>query len=120
MRREPATIQDMKLANMPASMTDWSNMTPSEYPGESGVAIMRTRKFGELQLRLVEYSASYLGDHWCRKGHVIFVLAGQMFIEHEDGTTWNLTEGTSWHVADDDGSPHRARSAAGATVFVVD
>jgi hypothetical protein len=110
----------MKLANLPAGITDWSTMTSSEHPGESGTATMRARQFGEIQLRLVEYSPSYVADHWCHKGHVIFVVAGQMSIEHEDGITWNLTAGTSWHVADDDASPHRARSAAGATVFIVD
>ena len=115
-----ATMQGMKLANLPAGMTDWSTITSSEHAGESGTATMRARQFGDVQLRLVEYSASYVADHWCHKGHLIFVVAGQIFIEHEDGTTWDLTAGTSWHAADDDGSPHRARSAAGATVFVVD
>jgi hypothetical protein len=110
----------MKLANLPAGMTDWSTITPSEHPGDSGTATMRARQFGDTQLRLVDYSASYVADHWCHKGHLIFVVAGQLVIEHEDGTTWDLTAGNSWHAADDDGSPHRARSAAGATVFIVD
>jgi hypothetical protein len=110
----------MRLANLPAGMTDWSTIGASEHPGESGIATMRTRQFGEIQLRLVEYSASYLSDHWCHKGHVVFVLAGEMFIEHEDGTKWKLTAGTSWQAADNDGSPHRARSAAGATIFIID
>ena len=81
---------------------------------------MRGRQFGEIQIRLVQYSPAYIGDHWCHKGHLNFVVAGQVFIEHQDGTTWDLSAGTSWHVADDEGSPHRARSAGGATVFIVD
>jgi len=81
---------------------------------------MRVRQFGEIQVRLVEYSAAYVGDHWCHKGHLTFVVAGEMTIEHQNGTKWTLPAGTSWHVADNDGSPHRARSISGATVFVVD
>ena len=110
----------MKLANLPASMTDWSTITSSEHPGDSGTASVRARHFGEIQLRLVEYSPAYVADHWCHKGHLIFVVAGQIFIEHQDGTMWKLTAGTSWHAADDDGSPHRVRSSAGATIFIVD
>lgn len=110
----------MKLTNLPSSITDWSTITPSEHPGESGTAIMRVRQFGEIQLRLVEYSPDYVGDHWCHKGHLTHVISGELLIEHEDGTRWTLPAGTSWHVADDEGSPHRARSVGGATVFVVD
>jgi hypothetical protein len=110
----------MKLANLPTNITDWSTIASSLHPGESGMATMRARQLGDIQLRLIEYSASYVGDHWCTKGHLTFVVAGQMIIEHQDGATCTLPAGTSWHVADDHGSPHRARSDGGATVFVVD
>ena len=110
----------MKLTNLPSSMTDWSTLPSSVHPGESGTAVVRSRQFGEIQLRMVEYSASYVGDHWCHKGHLTFVTSGQMIIEHLDGRTLTLPAGTSYHVADDDGPPHRARSEGGATVFVVD
>lgn len=110
----------MKLSNIPSGMTDWSTLPSSINPGESGTAVVRSREFGEVQLRMVEYSALYVGDHWCHKGHLTFVVSGQMLIEHPDGRTLILTAGTSYHVADDDGPPHRARSEGGATVFVVD
>jgi len=113
-------VEFVKLTNLPSSMTDWSTVPPSEHPGESGSALVRARRFGEVQLRLVEYNASYVGDHWCHKGHLTFVVAGQMVIEHEDGRTLIVPAGTSYHVADDDAPPHRVRSTHGATVFVVD
>lgn len=69
---------------------------------------------------MVEYSAGYLADHWCHKGHIIHVLAGQLIVEHEDGIEFVLDAGMTYHVADDEGSPHRARSITGATVFIVD
>ena len=110
----------MKLADLPSSMTDWSTVPSSEHPGESGSATMRSRQFGEIQLRMVEYSASYVADHWCHKGHLTFVVSGQLVIEHDDGRSLIIPAGTSYHVADDDGRPHRARSERGATVFIVD
>jgi hypothetical protein len=110
----------MKLANFAAGMTDWTAVQASVHPGESGTASMRVRQLGDIQLRPVEYSAGFVGDHWCHKGHLTFVVAGQMQIEHQDGAVLTLSAGTSWHIADDDGSPHRARSESGATVFVVD
>jgi hypothetical protein len=110
----------LKLTDLPSSMTDWSTLPLSEHPGESGLATVRSRQFGEIQLRMVNYSASYIGDHWCDKGHLTFVVAGQMVTEHNDGRTLTLPAGMSYHVADNDGPPHRARSEHGATVFVVD
>ncbi|OYW12811.1 MAG: hypothetical protein B7X34_01515 [Acidobacteriia bacterium 12-62-4] len=110
----------MHIDNLPSSMTDWSTLPASEHPGESGLALVRTRQFGEIQLRLVEYSASYVGDHWCNKGHLIYVIAGQLVIEHEDGGPLLLPAGTSYHVGDDERPAHRARSDHGATVFIVD
>ena len=85
----------MKLANLPAGATEWPAITSSEHRGESGIAIMRTRQIGDIRLRLVQYSPSYVGDHWCHKGHLIFVVAGQLYVEHKDGTRWNLSPGAS-------------------------
>jgi len=110
----------LKLADLPSSMTDWTTVPVSELAGESGKACVRSRRFGEIQLRMVEYSALYLADHWCHKGHLTFVVSGQMVIEHEDGRSLTIPAGTSYHVADDYGCPHRVRSERGATVFIVD
>jgi hypothetical protein len=88
--------------------------------GESGTATARTRQLSEIRARLVEYSAGYVADHWCPKGHIIYVVAGNLIIEHQDGRRFSLAPGMSYHVADDDGPPHRALSDEGATVFVVD
>jgi hypothetical protein len=110
----------MKLENLPLGITDWSRVPASVQPGESGTATARTRQLGDIQVRVVDYSGDYVADHWCRKGHIVFVVAGGLVIEHQDGRRYTLTPGMSYHVADDDGPPHRALSGEGATVFVVD
>lgn len=110
----------MKLTNLLPNSIDWSQIPASVHAGASGRATERQQRVGELQLRLVEYSAGYTADHWCSKGHVIFVVAGDLTIEHADGTRYGLTAGMSYVVADDSGTPHRARSDGGSTIFVVD
>lgn len=110
----------MKLETLPLGMTHWLELPASVQSGGTGTATARTRRFGEIRLRLVDYSPGYVGDSWCRKGHIVFVVAGNLVIEHQNGAEYALTQGTSYHVADDDGSPHRARSESGATIFVMD
>jgi len=110
----------MKLTCMAEAVTDWSRSPVATVPGASGAAQMRARQTGEVQLRIVDYGAGYLADHWCSKEHIIYVISGALAIEHEDGTpACALGEGMSWHVADGEGPAHRVRSEAGARVFIV-
>ena len=70
---------------------------------------------------MVEYAPGYLADHWCSKGHILYVVSGELAIEHRDGqAAHRLSAGMSWHVADDEGTPHRVRSPTGATIFILD
>jgi len=72
-----------------------------------------------VRVRLVEYSAGYSADHWCRKGHVIHCLRGRLDIELEDGSRRELLTGQTYHVGDGDPA-HRSRTAEGALLFIVD
>ena len=111
----------MKLTSVPETVTDWSRVLATVIPGAVGAARARAHRVGDLQLRLVEYGAGYLADHWCAKGHVIYIVAGALAIEHEDGTPARiLGAGMSWCVADGERPAHRVRSESGATVFIVD
>lgn len=110
----------MNLNNFPVGITDWSEVTASVHPGGSGTTTMRTRQLGDIQLRLVDCSSNYVADHWCHKGHIVFVVAGQMVIEHQHGLSYKLAPGNTYHVADNDGPPHRVLCKSGATIFIVD
>ncbi len=111
----------MRLVSMRETTTDWSKVVATVIPGTTGAAQARAQQVGDVQLRLVEYGAGYLADHWCAKGHVIYVVAGALAIEHEDGSTPHALEaGMSWCVADGESPAHRVRSTSGATVFIVD
>jgi quercetin dioxygenase-like cupin family protein len=109
----------MQISNIPFGTTDWSKIERTEHLGESGVAYWRTQHFGDLRVRMVEYSAGYLADHWCSKGHILLCLEGELHTELEDGRTFTLTAGVSYQVADQ-AEPHRSATALGAKLFIVD
>jgi quercetin dioxygenase-like cupin family protein len=109
----------MKISDIPFGTTEWSTIVPTEHPGENGTAHWRTRKFGEMRVRMVEYSAGYLADHWCSKGHILLCLEGELHTELEDGRTFVLRPGMSYQVADN-AEPHRSSTAVGARLFIVD
>lgn len=109
----------MRMLNIPFSTTDWDKVERTEHPGETGKACWRTRNFDSIRVRMVEYSPGYVADHWCQKGHVVLVLAGELTTELADGRTIVLKPGQSYQVADGD-QRHRSRSDAGAKLFIVD
>lgn len=109
----------MKILDVPFNFIDWSKITPAEHKGETGCAYWRTFEMGNIRVRMVEYSAGYLADHWCNRGHVLLVLEGELVTEIKDGRTFTLTPGTSYQVSDDI-APHRSRTEKGAKLFIVD
>jgi hypothetical protein len=109
----------MNISGIPFGTTDWSTVERTEHKGITGTAFWRTRQFGDLRVRMVEYSAGYLADHWCSKGHILLCLSGTLDTELEDGRRFTLTPGTSYQVADQ-AEAHRSSTAAGATLFIVD
>ena len=109
----------MKISDIPFGTTDWSQVERVEHAGESGAAYWRTRTFGDIRVRMVEYTPGYVADHWCSKGHVLLCVAGELHTELADGRQFILTPGMSYQVADG-AEPHRSRSASGATLFIVD
>lgn len=109
----------MQIDAIPFGTTDWSTVTPTEHAGETGKAFWRTRQFGPVRVRMVEYTPGYLADHWCSKGHVVLVVAGELDTELADGRRFTLKPGMSYQVADG-AEPHRSATAGGATLFIVD
>jgi hypothetical protein len=110
----------MLFPALPFTVTDWSRMPATEHPGESGKAIWRTFTAGGLRVRIVEYSAGYVADLWCDKGHVILVLEGELETELKDGRRFKLMPGMSYQVSDRGDAAHRSSTATGAKLFVVD
>jgi len=109
----------MKMSEIPFGTTDWSGVEPTEHPGETGKATWRTKDFGAIRVRVVDYSPGYRADHWCTKGHILLCLEGELHTELADGRTFVLTPGVSYQVADG-AEPHRSYTSTGAKLFIVD
>ena len=109
----------MQMSGIPFGTTDWSQIERIEHNGETGFAYWRTRQFGNIRVRMVEYTPGYLADHWCSKGHMLLCLEGQLETELRDGRKFILTPGMSYHVADN-AEPHRSSTGIGARLFIVD
>lgn len=109
----------MNISDIPFGTTEWSTIERTEHPGTSGRAYWRTRQFGNVRVRMVEYTAGYVADHWCSKGHILLCLEGELHTELADGRRFSLTAGMSYQVADN-AEPHRSYTQAGAKLFIVD
>ncbi|MBI1809836.1 MAG: DHCW motif cupin fold protein [Gemmatimonadetes bacterium] len=109
----------MKIDDLPFAATDWSAIDAVEYKGESGSAFWKTVQCGPVRVRMVEYTAGYLADHWCEKGHFLLCLEGELNTELADGRHVTLTPGMSYQVGDGC-APHRSSTTGGAKLFIVD
>jgi len=105
--------------SIPFQVTDWEQVPVTEHPGETGMAYWRSLQLGNLRVRIVEYSAGYKADHWCQKGHLLFVIEGELITELADGRLFRMTPGMSYEVSDELSS-HRSVTEHGAKLFIVD
>src|SRR5438874_13463912 len=108
----------MQMSDIPFGTTDWAAVAETVHPGETGTARWRTREFGNIRVRVVEYSPGDLADHWCSKGHILYVLEGVLETELEDGRKVTLTPGASYQVADG-AEEHRSSTETGGRLFCV-
>jgi hypothetical protein len=103
----------------PFQCIDWSIIPETIYPGEKGSATRQTLQLDGLRIRIVEYSAGYFADHWCRKGHIVHCLEGEFVSEMENGEKFKLTKGMTY-VVSDELSSHRSISAQGVKLLIID
>ena len=109
----------MEMSNIPFATTDWSTIQCTEHNGKIGLAYWRTQNFGNIRVRMVEYTPGYLADHWCSKGHILLCTEGELHTELKDGRKFLLKAGMSYQVADH-AEAHRSSTATGAKLFIVD
>ena len=109
----------MQMTNFSFETIDWSEIERTEHRGETGLAYWQTRNFGDIRVRIVEYTPGYLADHWCQKGHILFCLEGELRTKLRDGRVCVLKPGMSYQVGDNV-EPHRTFTMVGAKFFVVD
>ena len=74
----------MVISDLPFGTTDWSKVPETRHAGETGQALWRTRQFGDVRVRMVEYTPGYKADHWCQKGHILFCVDGELLTDKKD------------------------------------
>jgi quercetin dioxygenase-like cupin family protein len=109
----------MRIGNLPFGTIDWRDVEVTTHAGVSGEARWRTRQFGDVRVRMLEYSPGYQANHWCQKGHFLLCLEGELETQLADGRRFTLTPGMSYQVADG-AEPHRSASRTGAKLYVID
>lgn len=107
------------MSPIPFQSIDWANIEKTEHPGETGTSFWQTLQLDGLRIRKVEYSAGYIADHWCRKGHIVHCLEGEFVSELDNGEKMTLSKGMTY-VVSDNLSSHRSVSAGGVQLLIID
>lgn len=109
----------MKIQNIPFHTTNWDELESTQQPGETGFVTTRMLQFGDVRVRMVEYSPGYVADHWCSKGHFILCIEGEMITELQDGRKMELKTGMTYQVGDNM-EAHRSTTKNGCKLFIID
>ncbi len=109
----------MNIASFPFQTLDWGSIKKEEHKGITGYATWRIFMMNDIRVRMVEYSAGYLADHWCSKGHIMYCIEGEMKTTLQDGRIFQLSAGMTYHVGDDC-EAHQSQSENGCKLFIVD
>ncbi|MEP7323603.1 MAG: DHCW motif cupin fold protein [Saprospiraceae bacterium] len=105
--------------NIPYQLIDWTQIPIVIHPGKSGHASWQTIQLPGLRIRMVEYSAGYVADHWCQTGHIVLCLEGELITELESGEKYVLRPGMSYLVSDHNSS-HRSVTEQSVKLFIMD
>jgi quercetin dioxygenase-like cupin family protein len=109
----------MEIKDIPFSTTDWDLIPKIKHEGEKGFAYWQTINFGDIRIRKVEYSAGYLANHWCDKGHILLVLEGELITQLQDGRIYTLSPGMTYQIATN-AEPHKSSTKIETKLFIVD
>lgn len=109
----------MKIKQFPFQTVNWEDIEAEEHPGTSGKASWKIFNMGNIRVRLVEYTAGYIANHWCNKGHIIYCIKGEMTTKLQDGREFILCQGMTYHVGDNSDA-HCSTSKNGCVLFIVD
>jgi len=110
----------LKISEKLLENIDWRKIEPTEYKGQRGTSFWRTIESIDIRLRIIDYSADFQLDHFCNKGHIIFVLKGKLHFELKNGNAFNLSEGNSLILGDGEINAHNINTEVETKVFIID
>jgi hypothetical protein len=109
----------MEIKGIPFEAIDLEALPAEAHAGASGNSTWKTAKRGDIRVRIVEYGPGYLADHWCEKGHVVYVLEGSFVSELKDGRKSAVSKGMCYIVSDH-AEAHRSSTEGGVKLLIVD
>jgi hypothetical protein len=107
------------MSKIPFQLIDWQNISKEEHKGTTGTSFWQTLQFDGLRVRIVEYKVGYLADHWCKKGHIVHCLEGEVINEQENGERHLLKQGMTYIVSDELSS-HRSIAKTTVKLLIID
>ena len=110
----------MKIPELGFTAVALGGLEPRAERGETGQSLSRTFEQAGVRMRIVEYQPGYLADHWCDRGHVFYVLEGEVTVELKDGRSIPFAAGHCFAVSDFGDAAHRVRAERGGSAFIVD
>ena len=108
----------MKITNNPFKVIDWDKISETEHSAETGYSLWKTFESGNVRARIVVHTADFMADHYCEKGHIIFVLEGKLNIRLKDGSEYKISKGMSVIMEDSVSNPHLAYTEVKTTLFI--
>lgn len=100
---------------MEGNIVDFRDM-PWEKPGQ-GVRFKACIR-GKQKLRMVEFSDDYVEKDWCIKGHIGYVIEGEMFIEY-NGRTVRYARGDGIFIPAGEENKHKANIPKGKKAILI-
>lgn len=107
------------MRKIPFQLIDWANIPKEEHKGETGTSFWQTIQYDRLRIRIVEYNAGYLADHWCKKGHIVHCLEGEVVNEQENGGK-HLLKPEMTYIVSDEMSSHRSVARDKVRLLIID
>jgi hypothetical protein len=99
---------------------DWERIVASEHIGESGTSFWKTFDTDNIRVRIVEYNKGFKSDHYCIKGHIIYVLDGSLILAMKNGITKSIIRDMCIIIGDGEQNSHLAYTKEGAKVLIID
>ncbi len=112
------TLDRMAMSDtVPYTLVDWAQLPNERIPGATGDSFWRTVQLPDVRLRIVEYPADYLADHWCERGHVLHLLEGAVAIEFVGADEQQVQSGMTCRLTP--GHAHRLRTLGAQTAVAL-
>lgn len=100
-------------------LINWESVPDETFSGVSGFVVSKAVTFENFRIRQLSFSENYEADHWCEKGHVIYVIDGELLIEYKDQPSVFVSKGSSL-ILGDNISWHKAKTRITTLVLIID